>query len=377
MAKKSTADVKKLLKGVRKVRVRKPGLSTGSTMLNLGLTGKPLVGFLPGKYYLLVGDSASGKTWLTLSCMAEAVRNPAYANHSLIFDNAEDGALMDLSRYFGPSTAKRIKAPSYQDGVEVYSETIEEFLDHLDDAVAAGPCIYVLDSMDALTSEGEEKKFQEGKVARRKGKESAGSYGDGKAKKTSSGLRRIISRLRRTGSILIVICQTRDNLGFGAMFEPKVRSGGRALKFYACAEMWTSIKKRLTKNVGAATATSKAKPYKVGVLTKIDVKKNRNNGKERSVEVPILTEMGIDDTGSCVDFLIASGHWKKPVKKKGASAGNKGELAATEFGLRGTRKELIAQIEEDNKEPELREIVAGVWNAIESKLESGRKPRYT
>ena len=45
----------------------KEGLSTGSTLLNLACTGKTHAGFLPGYYYFIVGDSVSGKSFLSLT----------------------------------------------------------------------------------------------------------------------------------------------------------------------------------------------------------------------------------------------------------------------------------------------------------------------
>lgn len=147
------------------------GLSTGSTLLNLAITGHRGAGFLPGHIYLLVGDSSSGKTWLSLTCMAEAARRKDFDNHRFIFDNAEDGALMDIERYFGRKVADRLEPPRVVDGEARYSETVEDFYDNLDDAAMNGrPFIYVLDSMDTLQSVTETQEYEEQKEARRSGK---------------------------------------------------------------------------------------------------------------------------------------------------------------------------------------------------------------
>jgi hypothetical protein len=53
-------------------------LSTGSTLLNLACSDRPDAGYFKGAYYYLVGDSQAGKTWLLLSCFAEACRNPQF-----------------------------------------------------------------------------------------------------------------------------------------------------------------------------------------------------------------------------------------------------------------------------------------------------------
>ena len=96
-----TKDIKKALLTKRKKEVltAKDFLSTGSTLLNLACTGFPNRGFVKGRYYFIVGDSTSGKTWLSLTCLAEASINPNFKDYRFIYDNAEDGALMDITRF--------------------------------------------------------------------------------------------------------------------------------------------------------------------------------------------------------------------------------------------------------------------------------------
>lgn len=334
-------------------------LHTGSTLLNLACTGRAGGGFAKGKYHFIVGDSSSGKTWISLTCMAEAMRNPEFKDYRLIYDNAEDGALMDFGRYFGSKMAERIEQPGQTaDGEPASSSTIEEFYYHLDDALEEGrPFIYVLDSMDALSSSDEADKFAEQKDAYRKGKQTAGSYGDGKAKKNSAHMRKVMPGIRDTGSILLVINQTRDNLGFG--FEKKTRSGGHALRFYAHLEIWLSVKNRIKKTV-------KGSPRELGIVSRIQVKKNRFTGRLREVEVPLYHSFGIDDVGSCVEYLLSEGRWTK----KGAN------IAATDFEVAYPQEKLIRYIEEQKLEKELVLIVEELWNEIEEACSVNRRRRY-
>jgi RecA/RadA recombinase len=341
---------------------KKPfGLSSGSTLLNLACSGNALVAFLIGKYYFLVGDSTSGKTFLSLTCMAEAARNKRFDGYRFIFDDVEDGALMDYTQFFGAEMAERIEPPAWdEDGKEVHSETIEDMYYHIDDAIQHGaPFIYVTDSMDALTSEAEAKKFEEKKKARRGGKVTTGTMSDGKAKINASHLRKIMAGLKSTGSILIIISQTRDNIN-PMSFETKTRSGGRALKFYATLEMWSSVAKKLKKTV-------RGKPRTVGINAKVMIKKNRITGRNRIIEMPIHYTYGIDDIGSCIAYLLDEGHWKK----SGAS------IKAPEFDFVGSEKQLVRQIEEERAEGELSGIVQTVWDSIEDALKVKRKKRYS
>lgn len=336
-------------------------LSTGSTLLNLACSDSPWGGFMKGKYYFLVGDSASGKTFLSMTCFAEAVRSRHFKGYRLIYDNVEDGCLLDIEGLFNEATAKRIIPPGGYDkeGIPIYSSTVEEFYYHLDDAIKEGtPFIYVLDSMDSLLSEASEQKFEEQKEAHRKGQAVAGSYGDGKAKKNSEGIRKALKGLRTTNSILIVLSQTRDNLGFG--FEKKTRAGGHALRFYATTEIWSSIVKRIKKTV-------KGKPRNVGVRVKLKVRKNRMTGKTPEVEVEIYPSYGIDDIGSCVDYLVDEGWWTTSKKM----------IVAKEFDIKVTREKLIQHIEEKNLVKVLMSIVGKCWREIDDACSLTRKKRYT
>lgn len=338
-------------------------LSTGSTLLNLACSGKAKGGFIKGNYYFFVGDSSSGKTFLSLTCLAEASKNKGFQDYRFIYDNAEGGALMDIKRFFGSKVAEKMELPSTNsEGEPEASSTIEEFYYNVDDAINEGtPFIYILDSMDSLSSKDEATKFAEHKDAHEKGKVAPGSYGDGKAKKNSAGIRRLLAPLRKSGSILIIINQTRDNLGFG--FETKTRSGGRALKFYSCLEMWSSVKGKIKRTV-------KGKPRQMGIKALVQVKKNRITGREREVIIPIYHSFGIDDIGSCVDFMLDEGDWKQKAQSI--------KVPEEAFGeeLKGTRETIIKKIEENGWEKDLIACAEDVWTSLEEALKINRKPRY-
>ncbi|MBW2632186.1 MAG: hypothetical protein JRC90_10625 [Deltaproteobacteria bacterium] len=339
----------------------KYGLSTGSTMLNLACSDNPSYGFIKGGYYLIVGDSKSGKTWLSLSCMAEAARNSRFANYRFIHENGEGGAMMNLEKFFGEKMASRIEPPEIdKQGNAVHSYFLEDFYYHVNDALQREqPFIYVQDSADVLTSHAEEKKFNEQRLAHRRGKTPAGKMTDGKAAINSQDLRRLLTPLRRTGSILIIINQTRANLGFG--YAEKTQSGGKALTFYAGIVMWSSVKGKIIKTI-------KGKPRQIGTYCDVRIQKNRITGKDRRVIVPIYWSCGIDDIGACVDFLVDENHWTKP---KGSNI-----ITAPDLDLKGKRESLIRIIEHRGLERDVRETVAEVWGEIESACKIKRKPRY-
>lgn len=376
---KATEDVKKKLESPRRKRSisMRDCLSTGSTLLNLACTGRPDVGFPMGHYVYFVGDTDSGKTFFCLTCLAEAVRNKRFKDHRFVYDGGEFGALMDMEKFFGKAVMERLEPPYYSiiDDVKIlrYSETIEEFYFNLQENLKQGPCIYILDSMDSLSSTYEGKKFDEKEKAFRGGAEAKGDYGDGKAKVNSSMMRRMLPLLQSTGSILIVINQTRDNPAAGMFESKKTHSGGKALSFYASIKLLSSVKGSIVKQVNK-------KKRKIGTHVRIEVKRSRVTGKQREVIVPIYPSVGIDDLGSCVDFLVAEGRWKKNSSgliNTGGDFVGTGEDVGTGGGAISARaNELVQYVEENELERTLRRLVGKVWNEIEDACSVERKPRY-
>lgn len=365
MAKKSV-DTNILNRKPKRVITKSDLLSTGSTLLNLACTGTVNGGFIKGHFYYLVGDSSSGKTFLSLTCFAEACMNKHFADYDLIFDDAESGALMDFTKFFGTKTAERVRAPRYSaSGEAINSVTIQDLYYHLELAKKRRkPVIYVLDSMDALSSEEELKKAGERNTAHAKkvetGKEVkiAGSYGDGKAKANSERLRQIVPFIHESKSIVIFISQTRDNLAQFAL-DKKTRSGGRSLTFYATLEMWSS-------QAGHITKTINKKKRELGIWSQIRVKKNRIQGKDRTVKIPIYHSFGIDDIGSCVDYLVDEERWNN----------SSGPINCEEFGFKGTREQVVQFVEDNELQDVLKELVIDTWNEIESKCVIQRNKRY-
>ena len=350
-----------------------PALSTGATLLNLAYTSRPDVGLVGGKYYFIVGDSASGKTIWSMVLFAEACINPAFADHTLIYDNVEDGMLMNTDNLFGEAVTERMQPPP-----KGFSETLDEFYFNLDDAaLEAGwdgkkkkftgkpikPFIYILDSMDAITAAADDEKFDKQKqVARKAGKpreegekveKTAGSYGMAKAKQNSESLRRAMRGVRRTNSILIIISQTRDSL-YG-----KTRAGGRALRFYSTVEVWTKPVEKIFRTV-------LGKERQIGDKVQFKTVKNRITGRLHEVELDIYPNLGIDDLGACVDYLVEEGRWAKDGQT----------LTGTIVGD-GTREKVIKLIEKRGLEGRLRAMCGEVWSEVEAAMALKRKNRYT
>jgi RecA/RadA recombinase len=340
-------------------------LSTGSTLLNLELSGLTEGGFFPKRIYRFIGKSGSAKTFLTLTAFAEACKNPRYAKHMLIHDNPEDGALMDMAYYFGTEVARRVQPPRWYKDRPKQSRYVDEFFFNLNELTKKGvPFLCILDSIDALTTaeDAEHRKAVYSALRNHKSLDDlSGSYGTAKAKALSAGFNELEANLRDSDSMVIAISHAKINIGRDAMFKPLTVSGGLGPQYYAHASIWTAVSGSVTTKVGDKT-------YKQGIEVALKIDKNRQTGNEaRVIEIPVLKKYGIDDITSCINFLVEEGHWKK----------DNGMLLAEEFADKPIRaKDLVAMVEDAGLEPELQAIVGQVWHEIDEKTTPQRKRRY-
>lgn len=348
---------------------KEDALSTGSTLLNLELSGMADGGFFPKRIYRFIGKSGSAKTFMTLTAFAEACKNPRYAKHRLIHDNPEDGAQMDFSYYFGEEVDRRVEPPGLFKGLPKQSRTVEEFCYRVNELTKKGdPFVYILDSIDALTTidDQEHRKAVYAAIKAGKEKEVSGSYGTAKAKALSAGFNEIEANLIDSDSILIAISHAKVNIGRDAQFKPLTVSGGLSPQYFSHASIWTAVSGQITTKLPAKLGGATVKQ---GITVALKIDKNRQTGHEgRVIEVPVVNKLGIDDITSCIDYLIDTTHWTKD---------DNGKVTAPEFFDEPVRKaKLIESIEKANLEPELRAIVQGRWDEIEEAVNPNRKLRY-
>ena len=349
-------NYKKQIKKAKEIKKQK-FLSTGSTILNLAISDKVNGGFPIGMYTRVCGDSDTGKTWIVLTCLAEAALNENFQDYRLIYDPVENGALMDFVKYFGEDMASKLEMPRN----DAASESLEDFYHNVNRAINVGkPFIYILDSMDALETKSELQLDNDNLKRADKGKKESQSYGTGKAKINSKKLGPLVSKLKKTDSILIIISQSRANIGAIGHADKKTVSGGNALKFHAAVNIWLSKKKTLKKEV-------RKKDRTIGLIAQVKVVRTRITGKKTTIDVPILYEIGIDDISANVEYLIDENEWKK----------EKGKIKAIGLLKKPMFKEnLIRYIEEKGLQRKLRKIVGKVWKEIDESLFTGRVNKY-
>lgn len=330
-------------------------IPSGSVMLNLACSNTWHGAFEAGRMSNLIGDSSSGKTYLALEMLAQCAMDKRFDDYSLIYDDAEHALSMDIESLFGKKLAKRIQGPDGPIETTEPSRTVEDFHYNVKSELESGPCIYVLDSFDALSAEADLEKIEEMRKAREAGKEITGSYNLAKPKKASQILQDITCQIERTKSFLLIISQTRDNITPGS-FEKKTRSGGKALKFYAQHEIWLAV-------TGKLKQTVHGKPRVIGSELKAKVSKNKLTGSFREVEFNFRHGYGCDDIASALDFLKQEGLVEGG--KKWSWGNHSGSLA-----------QLINIIEKNELETQLFRECQTAWLDVEELLKPNRKSKY-
>ncbi len=326
----------------------------GSTLLNLICTGRAFGGIPEGIIVLFVGDSDSGKSLTAMHILAEAANSEKFDEYDLVYNDAEGGAIREVGELFGSKLEQRIE---FVDNCQYSDDFYDDVLTRLKSST---PFIYILDSESVLEARVEDEKFDANRKRRKKGQQEKGDFGMAKAKMNSQNLRKIRARIKKHGSILVIIAQTRDmvaTVGFG---EKKTRPGGRALKFYSALEVWTAFEGDITKKVGN-------KERQIGIKCQFKIKKNHVKGNKGRITVPVYWSVGIDDIGSCVDYLIEEGHWKN----------SNGVINAREFEVKLKKNKLIKWIETEGEERDLRLLVAKVYKEIQDASAVKRKRRYS
>ena len=322
-------------------------IPSGSTLVNLQCSDTIHGAYLAGTMVNIIGDSGSGKTSLALECLAACAQQERFNKHHFFFDDIEEANEFDVSKQFGKSVAARLTEPP-----NGRSTTVESFRNNILKVVKYGePFIYIPDSFDALTDAKELERAEQSAA----GKELKGSYGMGKAKMSSELFRVIVRDLKASLGLLLLISQVRENID-PMSFKKFTRAGGKALDFYAIHRLWLANRKSIKK-----------KERVVGHEVRVKCDKNKVNGKERIVDYSVYSGYGIDDIGSCIDFMIAEGYWKKKANT----------IDASDIGLTGTREKLIEQGEAQKLERQLRVAVGDAWMEIEDSIKLDRKAKYS
>ena len=296
-------------------------ISSGSLSVDVALG---IGGFPRGRIVEIYGPESSGKTTLSLTCIAEGQK---------LGGNA---AFIDVEHALDPVYAEAL-------GVDINSllvsqpDTGEDALEIAEALIRSGAIdVIVIDSVAALVPKAE----IEGEM----GDSHVGLH----ARLMSQALRKLAGAISKSNCVAIFINQLREKVGviYG---NPEVTTGGRALKFYSSVRV--EIRKGEAIKQGGEI---------IGSHTKCKVVKNKIAPPFKTAEFDIMYGEGISREGELIDLGVQA----EVIQKAGAW-----------FSFNGMRlgqgrdkvKELL------KNDPELyKEIETALWENIDKLYASSK-----
>ncbi len=298
-------------------------VSTGSLSLDIALG----IGGLPrGRIVEIFGPESSGKTTLSLHCIAEGQKDGGNV------------AFIDVEHALDPVYAAAV-------GVDVDSllvsqpDTGEDALEIAEALIRSGAIdVIVIDSVAALVPKAEIE----------------GEMGDShvglQARLMSQALRKLAGAINKSNCVAIFINQLREKVGV-VYGNPEVTPGGRALKFYSSVRI--DIRR---------IETLKVNGEMIGSRTRAKVVKNKIAPPFKEAEFDIMYGEGISRVGELIDLSV-----KADVIQKSGAWFNYGDIRL------GQGRDNVKELLKSNDE--LREqIEKDLWANVDKLQTRAKKP---
>lgn len=274
-------------------------VGSGSSMLDLAISNKPLGGFPVGRITEITGLEASGKSLLA----AHALANTQEKGGLAVYIDTENAVSREFLEAIGLDLEKMLYVPL--DNIEDIFEAIESIIESVRKSNKDRLVTIVVDSVMGAST-----KIEQAADYDKDG------WATSKAIILSKGMRKITNMIGREKICLIFTNQLRSRLGI-SFGDPWTTSGGKAIPFHA------SVRLRL-KSMGQIKVKNKdGVDQIIGIKTRCQVIKNRLGPPLKSIDYDIYFESGIDNYGGWLNvmkthnLLKQAGAWYTYTKEDG------------------------------------------------------------
>ena len=290
-----------MAKKQEKAVVKEPRVCMGSDLLDLLVGGDKDVYGLPfGAILQIWGDSSAGKSACKNEIIASTYWAMKKAGQKFVWesDDAESGDTFNTERLYGVDVHPPVRYVGNMEFEDSY--TVEEMdgkLTNMLDWIPEDTCgIYAIDSLDGLADASKIAKEANRAKLQAQGKEvkDEGDYGAQIAKFLSQEFFRTKHRtLEKKKVALVIVSQTRTNMGAGTYAPKRKTSNGDAMEFYCHTRLKLSRLAYIEKN-----------GEKIGAVVKATTTKSKTPRPYREVVYTFYFDYGIDNIGSNLDYLF-------------------------------------------------------------------------
>lgn len=342
---KKTDMAEQLFQRSSKKKVKKetdfgPIIHTGSTLLDLAISGGVIKGggIRGGIFLEAFGPAGSGKTVLLASLAGDVQRQGG----DTMFADPEARINAPFSKMFGFN----LNESGYHK-----PNTVTELFKLARNWEANGKKGAVngifADSLAALSTDMEMDNDDGDKMGMRR------------AKEFSEQLRKFCRILAAENHLMACSNQIRVNPDAGPYGQKFTTPGGKAVEFYASLRLRFHSPDKI---VDKLKIKGKEVKKVIGTEVMVEVVKSSIDKPHRTAPVCIIFDYGIDDVRANLQYV------------KSFSGQSVYTCCGEKLGQ--SLKDSIAMIEQNEWENELREEVIEIWESIEKKFDSNRKPRF-
>jgi RecA/RadA recombinase len=314
-------------------------ISTGSTLLDLAISGgRKRGGGIPGGIFVeIFGPSSAGKTVLLCEIAGDVQRKGGEVR----FDDPEARLNKTFAQLFDLNT-DTIDYDTPDKVTEVF-ENIRKWKPKGTGVIHGS----FTDSLAALSTDIEMDNDDGDKMGMRR------------AKEFSEGFRKNARILKQKNYIMVCSNQVRDNQDATNKYAPKFKStGGFAIGFYASLRLRASNPEKIwVKKTIAGKETKRC----IGVETTFEVFKSSVWKPFHTAPVIIIFDYGVDDVRANLQYIK---DWS------GNTIYQVGDIK-----LNTALDKSIRMVEQQNLEKKLKREVITLWEEIEEKFKTDRKPK--